>query len=256
MARAFAGAGMKLMLADLDEAMLAATVDELSQRGVEVASTRCDVAKLEDVEALAAATMQRYGAVHVLCNNAGIGLPTPTHNIRLEDWRWMIDVDLWGPIYGVKVFLPIMEEQGEGHINTTSSMAGLIAGELMAAYSVAKHGAVALMASLQRDLQARKSPVRASVLCPGPINTAISRHSVEYRPSRAKPKTNSAVEGRAGSNIQAALEQGMDPDDVGRLVLDAVERDTFWILTHPEFAKKRLTRQVEALLGDGSLSAR
>ena len=91
---------------------------------------------------------------------------------------------------------------------------------------------------------------------PGPINTAISRYSVEYRPSRAKPKTNSAVEGRAGSNIQAALEQGMDPDDVGRLVLDAVKRDTFWILTHPEFAKKRLTRQVDALLGDGSLSAR
>src|ERR1700712_3294488 len=128
MARAFAGAGMKLMLADLDQTMLAATIEELSQAGVEVAGQSCDVSKLEDVEALAAATLERFGAVHVLCNNAGIGIPTPTHNIRLDDWKWIIDVDLWGPIYGVKTFLPLMEEQGEGHINTTASLAGLIGG--------------------------------------------------------------------------------------------------------------------------------
>src|SRR5664279_3690415 len=109
MARAFADAGMKLMLADLDQTMLDETIAELSARGVEVAGWPCDVSKLEDVEALAAATLNRFGAVHVLCNNAGIGIPTPTHNIRLEDWKWIIDVDLWGPIYGVKTFLPIME---------------------------------------------------------------------------------------------------------------------------------------------------
>ena len=253
MARAFADAGMKLMLADLDEAMLAATVEELAQRGVEVASHRCDVSKLEDVEALAAATLERFGAVHVLCNNAGIGIPTPTNNIRIEDWRWIIDVDLWGPIYGVKTFLPIMEEQGEGHINTTASLAGLIAGGFMGAYNVAKHGAVALMGTLERDLRGRKSPVRASVLCPGPINTDISRHSVDYRPSRAKPKANSAAEGKAGATIQNILETGLDPDEVGRLVLDGVQRDTFWILTHPNFSKV-LTRQLDALIGDGSLT--
>jgi len=253
MARAFADAGMKLMLADLDQAMLDETIAELSARGVEVVGQPCDVSKLEDVEALAAATLDRFGAVHVLCNNAGIGLPTPTHNIRLEDWKWIIDVDMWGPIYGVKTFLPIMEEQGEGHINTTASLAGLIGGGFMAAYNVAKHGAVALMATLERDLRGRKSPVRASVLCPGPINTDISRHSVSYRPSKAKPKSNSAAEGKAGANVQALLDKGMDPDEVGRLVLDGIQRDTFWLLTHPNFTKV-LTRQLDALIEDGSLT--
>jgi NAD(P)-dependent dehydrogenase (short-subunit alcohol dehydrogenase family) len=252
-ARAFAGEGMKLMIADLDDAMMAATAAELSGRGVEVATMRCDVSKLEDVEALAAATVERFGAVHVLCNNAGIGIPTPTANIRLEDWRWIIDVDLWGPIYGVKVFLPLMEEQGEGHINTTASMAGLVAAGYMAAYNVAKHGAVALMATLERDLRGRKSPVHASVLCPGPINTDISRHSVDYRPSKAKPKSDSAADGRAAANVQSILDTGMDPDEVGRLVLDGVQRDTFWMLTHPHWTKA-LARQLDAMREDGSLT--
>jgi NAD(P)-dependent dehydrogenase (short-subunit alcohol dehydrogenase family) len=252
MARAFADTGMKLMLADLDQTMLTATVDELSQRGVDVAGHSCDVSQLDDVEALAQATLDRFGAVHVLCNNAGVGIPTPTHNIRLEDWRWIVDVDLWGPIYGVKTFLPIMEQQGEGHINTTSSLAGLIGGGFMGAYNVAKHGAVALMTTLERDLRGRKSGVRASLLCPGPINTDISRHSVAYRPSKAEPRANSAAEGKAGARVQALLDKGMDPDDVGRLVLDGIERDTFWIFTHPSMSKI-LTRQLDALMADGSL---
>lgn len=253
MARAFADVGMKIMIADLDEDMMAATVAELSARGIEVASQSCDVSKLEQVEALAAATLDRFGAVHVLCNNAGVGIPTPTNNIRLEDWRWMIDVDLWGPIYGVKTFLPIMEEQGIGHINTTASLAGLIGGGFMGAYNVAKHGAVALMTTLERDLRGRKSPVRASVLCPGPINTDISRHSVDYRPSKAKPKTNSAAEGKAGASVQALLDKGLHPDEVGKLVLDGIQRDTFWLMTHPNFSKV-LTRQLDALIEDGSLT--
>ena len=253
MARAFAGAGMKLMLADLDEAMLAEAVAEFEAAGVEVASQACNVAELAQVEALSQATLDRFGAVHVLCNNAGVGIPTPTHKLNLDDWRWIIDVDLWGPIYGVKVFLPLMEAQGEGHINSTSSLAGLVAGGLMGAYNVAKHGVVALMASLERDLRGRKSPVHASLLCPGPINTNISRHSVEFRPSKAKPKTDGATEGKAGASIQAMLEKGMDPDEVGRLVLDAVQRDTFWVLTHPNMAKL-VTRQVDAMIADQSLT--
>ena len=253
MARAFADSGMKLVLADLDTEMLTTTVDELTSRGAEVVSQSCDVSKLDQVEALAAAALDRFGAVHVLCNNAGIGIPTPTHNIRLEDWRWIIDVDLWGPIYGVKTFLPIMESQGEGHINTTSSLAGLIAGGFMGAYNVAKHGAVALMATLERDLRGRKSPVRASVLCPGPINTDISRHSVTFRPSKAKPKADGDAEGRAAASVQAILENGMDPDEVGRIVLDGIQRDTFWLFTHPQWSKI-LVRQLEALTTDGSLT--
>jgi NAD(P)-dependent dehydrogenase (short-subunit alcohol dehydrogenase family) len=253
MCRAFASAGMKVVVADLDPARIEATVAELTAAGAEAVGTRCDVSVLDEVEALAATALERFGAVHVLCNNAGVGIPTPTSPIRLEDWRWIIDVDLWGPIYGVKVFLPIMEAQGEGHLNATASMAGLIPGGFMAAYNVAKHGVVALMATLERDLRGRKSPVRASVLCPGPINTDISRNSVTYRPSRSRPKDDSAREGQAAANVQAMLEQGMDPDDVGRLVLDGIRDETFWLLTHPQWAKA-LKRQVEALMEDGSLT--
>ncbi len=254
MANAFAGVGMKLMLADLDDNMVAAAAAELTAAGAEVATARCDVSKLEDVEALAQATLDRFGAVHVLCNNAGIGLPTPTHNIKLEDWRWMIDVDLWGPIYGVKTFLPIMQAQGgPGHINATSSMAGLVASPMMAAYNVAKHGVVALMATLERDLRVRKSEIHASVLCPGPINTNISRHSVDYRPSKAKPKADGEAEGRTGSAIQSMLERGMDPNEVGSLVLDAIQRDSFWVLTHPNMMKV-VTRQYDPMLEDGTLT--
>ena len=241
------------MLADLDDDMLAATVAELEGRGVEAIGQRCDVSSLESVEALAAAAVDRFGAVHVLCNNAGIGIPTPTHNIRLDDWRWIIDVDLWGPIYGVKVFLPIMEAQGEGHINTTASVAGLIGGGFMGAYNVAKHGAVALMTTLERDLRGRKSAVHASVLCPGPINTDISRHSVTYRPSKVSPKASSDAEGRAGASVQAALDSGMDPDAVGRIVLEGIETERFWLFTHG-WTSKLLTRQLDALAADGSLS--
>jgi NAD(P)-dependent dehydrogenase (short-subunit alcohol dehydrogenase family) len=254
MANAFAAAGMKLVLADLDDDRLAAAAQELTAAGTEVVTTRCDVSKLEQVEALAQTALDRFGKVHVLCNNAGIGLPTPTHNIKLEDWRWMIDVDLWGPIYGVKTFLPLIESHGEGgHINSTASMAGLVSSPMMAAYNVAKHGVVALMATLERDLRVRKSVVRASVLCPGPINTNISRNSVQYRPSKAKPKADGAAEGKAGSAIQSMLESGMDPDDVGNLVLDAVQRDSFWVLTHPEMMKL-VTRQFGPMLEDGTLT--
>ena len=253
MARAFAARGMKLVLADLDEAALASVTKELQAAGTDVVSTLCDVSQLENVQALADFALESFGGVNVLCNNAGIGIPTPTHNMKLADWKWIIDVDLWGPIYGVEVFLPLIEQQGEGHINSTSSMAGLIAGRRMGAYNVAKHGVVALMGSLERELRARKSPITSSVLCPGPINTNISFHSVQFRPGGAKPKADGAKSGAMAKDIQAMLEQGMHPDEVGLLVADAIEHDRFWILTHPRWTKT-VQKQLDAMNLDQSLT--
>ena len=254
MARAFAGAGMKLVLADLDDAARDAAVAEFRSAGTDAVGMHCDVSVHEQVQALAALATESYGGVHILCNNAGIGIPTATHPMKLSDWRWILDVDLYGPIYGVEVFLPIMEAQGEGHINSTSSMAGLFAGGFMGAYNVAKHGVVALMATLARDLAGRKSPITASVLCPGPINTNISRHSVAYRPGRTKPKADSAGAGQAAAGIQKMLEeQGMNPDEVGTLVLAAVRNGQFWILTHPGMAKI-ITKQASAMAAEGRLT--
>ena len=252
MARSFAGRGMQLVLADLDEELLKAAEKEFSEAGTSVVCQVCDVSKLEDVERLAEITMDRFGAVHVVCSNAGVGIPTSARNVKLADWEWIINVDLWGPIYAVKTFLPLIEEQGVGHINATSSMAGLISSQMMGAYNVAKHGVVALMAAVERELRAKKSNVRASVLCPGPINTNISRHSVDFRPGRGKPKGDSEKAGKLAGNIQAALEQGMHPDEVGELVANAVEQEKFWILTHPHWSKT-VQKQLDAMVNDQTL---
>ena len=173
--------------------------------------------------------------------------------MKLADWKWIIDVCLWGPIYGVDVFLPLIEQQEEGHINSTSSMAGLIASQMMGAYNVAKHGVVALMATLERDLRGRNSPVRASVLCPGPINTNISRHSVEYRPGQAKPKTDGKTSGKVAKSIQDVLDNGMDPNEVGDMVVEAIASEQFWIFTHPHWTKA-VQKMLDAMNADRSLT--
>ncbi len=259
MARAFAKRQMKLVIADLDQDAMAAVESEFREMNVEVVTKRCDVSKLEDVEALADLAMDTYGAVHVLCNNAGVGIPTPTHKMKLQDWKWIIDVDLWGPIYGVQTFLPLIEQQEEGHINSTSSMAGLIAGRKMGAYNVAKHGVVALMATLERELRAKKSAVTASVLCPGPIKTNISSHSVEYRPenpnaSAQKTKQQYVKGQNTGDKMEAVMaEIGLDPDEVGEMVLDAIVRDKFWVLTHPRWTKA-MSNMLESMRDDQTLT--
>ncbi len=253
MARAFAKRGMQLVLADLDEELLHAAANELSDAGVLVETQICDASKLDDVERLAETTIERFGAVHVVCSNAGVGIPTSARKMKLSDWEWIINVDLWGPIYAVKTFLPLIESQGEGHINATSSMAGLISSQMMGAYNVAKHGVVALMAATERELRAKKSNVRASVLCPGPINTNISRNSVNYRPGRDKPKSDGEKAGQLAGNIQSVLEQGMHPDEVGDLVASAIENEKFWILTHPRWAKG-VQKQLDAMVNHQTLT--
>ena len=253
MCRAFAARGMKVVVADMNTDAIDAAVAELAGSGTEAIGVQCDVSKLEQVEALAERTLDAFGGVHVLCSNAGVGIPTSARNIKLDDWEWIINVDLWGPIYGTKVFLPLIEEQEEGHINATSSMAGLISSRMMGAYNVAKHGVVALMAALERELRAKKSTVHASVLCPGPINTNISRNSVTYRPNRAKPSADGERAGRVASNIQETLEQGMPPDEVGELVATSIAENKFWILTHPRWSKA-VQKQLDALNDDQSLT--
>ena len=254
MVRAFAKRGMKLVVADLDEAALKGVVEELESDGVAVISRLCDVSKLEEVEALAAATMSEYGQVNVLCNNAGVGIPTPATRFKLDDWEWIINVDLWGPIYGVKTFLPLIEQAGVGHINSTSSMAGLIATSTLSAYSVAKHGVVALMAALERELRYKKSNITASVLCPGPISTNISQNSVAYRPAHQSAEGAKKVkQSKTTDSIESALQAGMHPNDVGELVADAIANNRFWILTHPHWSKG-VQKQLDALRTDQTLT--
>ena len=254
-ARAFTGAGMRVVLSDNRADALTAAVDDLGAQGHDVVGVTTDVSKRSEVEALAEAALDSYGAVDILCNNAGVGLFKPIARTSMEDWEWTLAIDLWGPIYGVQTFLPIIERQPEGHINATSSMAGLLAVRALGAYNVAKHGVVALMATLQRELRAAHSPVYASVLCPGAVNTGIGRNSVDSRRALdGKAPTRGPGEGRAeGEPDLGAVLDAMDPNEVGGLVLDAILHDRFWIFTDPRMLRS-VQDQVEAMVEDRALS--
>jgi NAD(P)-dependent dehydrogenase (short-subunit alcohol dehydrogenase family) len=245
-ARAFAAAGMKVVLADVREEPLEQAAAELRDGGGQAIAVRTDVARLDEVEALAAATLSEFGAVHVLCNNAGVGLFTRIAETSIDDWRWTLEIDLWGPIHGVKTFLPIIEREDEGHINSTSSMAGLLAVPRLGAYNVAKHGVVALMATLERELRAAHSPVRTSVLCPGAVNTGIIANSAQNRRQATGSADNTA-------DSVGAIGGGAEPDDVGGLVLDAIRNDRFWIFTAPDLVAS-VQHQVALMAEEQSLS--
>jgi len=243
MARSFAGAGMKVVLADIDADRLADSVATLQKQGHAAIGVPTDVADEQQIQALAQAALDEFGAVHVVSNNAGIGIAGTVDEMTLDDWKWTLDVDLWSVIYGVRTFLPILKEQGEGHITATSSMAGLTCGPVLGAYHVAKHGVVALMDTVRIELKLAKSDVRASVLCPGPIDTAIA-YSDRLRPDDLETRENNKLEEKFFHNLKSELAAGMDPDEVGDMVLEAVENERFWILTHPEefmpFIEKRV----------------
>lgn len=249
MARSFAGAGMKVVLADIDASKLAAAVDGLAADGYQAIGVPTDVSKEDQIQALAQAALDEFGAVHVMSNNAGIGIPGTVDDMTLDDWKWTLDVDLWSVIYGVRTFLPIMKAQGEGHITATSSMAGLTSGPVLGAYHVAKHGVVALMDTVRIELKLAKSDVRASVLCPGPIDTNIA-YSDRLRPDSVETRENNKLEDKYFANLRRELAGGMDPNEVGDMVLEAVQNERFWILTHPKEFMPLIEKRVAAIKRD------
>ena len=254
MVRAFAGAGMSVVLADFDGERVDATTAALRAEGHDAIAVRTDVSKLADVRALADAVMDTHGRVDLLCNNAGVATFSKLADTTIEDWEWTLGVDLWGPIYGVKVFQPLIERSPSGHINSTSSVAGLLAGAAVGPYNVAKHGVVALMATLEREFRVGKTTHHASVLCPGPINTEIGRNSVDNRRQAAGERAPATAAGeKLEGKMSNLLAGGMDPDEVGRLILDAVVHAKFWVFTHPHLLKF-IREQQEMAEADRSLS--
>lgn len=253
MAWSFADAGMSLVLADIDEERLAGVVDSLKAAGHRAIGVRTDVRHESEIQALAQAALDEFGAVHVVSNNAGIGIGGNADEMSLDDWAWTIDVDLWSVVHGVRTFLPLLKEQGEGHITATSSMAGLVCGPVLGAYHVAKHGVVALMDTVRIELKMAKSPVRASVLCPGPINTDIVHSSARHRDDDATAEMTEGaakLEDRYMTNLANTLAEGMDPGDVGDLMLDAIRNERFWVLTHPHEFMAQIERRVEQIKAD------
>lgn len=252
MARAFADAGMRLVLADIDHNRLRVAVDALRSAGATAVGVPTDVADRASVDALAAAVMDRYGAVHLLCNNAGGPLPRSVMEVKAEDWERVLSVNLFGVVNGIQVFLPIMEAGGEGHINATSSLSGLLAFPPVVTYNVAKFGVIAVMETLARELREARSPVEVSVLCPA----AVATHAVGNMMRNAKksgyiPSLDELAEVEEAE--AGLLEGGMDPDEVGRIMLDGVRQGRFWIFSHPHLIDGPIRKRFEAMATDGSL---
>jgi NAD(P)-dependent dehydrogenase (short-subunit alcohol dehydrogenase family) len=225
--------GMKVVLADVNEKDLAGAEGELRAMGGTVVGMRTDVAKRSDVEALARKTLEAFGAVHLLFNNAGVGAGSTPWEATWNDWEWTIGVNLWGVIHGVKIFTPLMLAQNEEcHIVNTSSTAGVAVGGGSAPYSVTKHGVVALSESLYLTLQQRNALVKVSVLCPGFVRTNIL-NSARNRPTELhdEPVELSPEEQAAWAFMSAAVKAGLPPSQVADQVFKAIKEERFYILT-------------------------
>lgn len=244
LALGFAGEGANVVLADIEEEPLRAAEAEVAGHGVEALGVITDVTDAESVGALAQATIDRFGAVHMVCNNAGVGGGGLIRNQQLVDWKWVVDVCLWGVIHGVHHFLPHLIEAEESHIMSTASVAGLMSVPGLGPYNAAKYGVVAIMETLHLEMQRdRNADVGVSVLCPGVVRTNIAtaqrnRPDELRRARRARPEgeapSETADARRRNANIAAALERGMDPSEVAAKVIEAMYERRFWVLSHPE----------------------
>lgn len=243
---------MNLVLADIEETALLNAVNGLEARGTRVLGVRTDVSKAEDVEALAQKTLDAFGAVHLLFNNAGVDVPGTIWARTLSDWQWTLGVNLWGVIHGVRVFVPIMlKQEAEGHVVNTASMGGLTSGPGMGVYRVTKHGVVALSETLYHELRLARSKINVSVLCPGFVDTRIG-DAARNRPAALR---NNSVgeEHRDNADEPEALllktvEELTPPAEVARRVFDAIVNEKFYIITHPELKHRVRTRMEDILL--------
>jgi len=232
--RAFAQAGMKVMLADIEADALAAAVESLENFGPGVRSVICDVADPVSVERAAAASCEVFGNVHVVCNNAGVAAGGGIDNISLDNWRWVLDVNLMGVLHGVRSFLPHIRGHGEGgHFVNTASMAGMISGMGLSPYTATKYAVVAMSEGLRPQLQ--PLGIGVSVLCPHFVRTKIGE-SGRNRPERygqAQPLDPNSPAAAVVADISRQIAAGLDPADVAGRVVNAIRADELYIFTHP-----------------------
>ena len=240
LAEGLAGAGCNVVLADVDADGLASAAERCQRRGVETLEVICDVSDEQAVQQLAAQSLARFGSVQLLCNNAGVTTSADPWAGPVSTWTWVMGVNLWGVVHGVRAFLPGMIERG-GHIVNTASIAGLLPG-FGAPYDASKHAVVALSEDLYRQSKQQGWPVGVSVLCPGWVRTGILDADRNWpaelgaRPERA-----------AGSElilkyVRRAIDEGTTPADVAEQVMEAVRGDRFWVFPNPEFVELCIQR--------------
>ena len=232
LAERFAAAGLDLMLADVQDDALIEAAEVVGRHGHRVETIKVDVSKQPEVQALVDATLDRFGGVHVVCNNAGVsGAGDPWFG-PLESWEWVLGVNFWGVVHGCRAFLPHLV--GGGHIVNTASIAGLYPG-FAPAYDASKHAVVAVSESLYHAMQVAALPVGVSVLCPGWVNTKILDSDRNYPAELgAVPEVDAGAEVMRG-HVRRALAEGAQPAAVADAVVEAVRADRYWVIPHQDF---------------------
>ncbi|NKB43691.1 MAG: SDR family NAD(P)-dependent oxidoreductase [Alphaproteobacteria bacterium] len=227
MAEAFAAAGMKLVLGDVDGESVRSVTTDLSVQGADALAVDLDVADRASWDAATQHAESKYGSVDILCNNAGVaGLSRPVEEIPIEEWRWMTDINLYGLVHGLQCFVPRLKAKGSGHIVNTSSIGGLVPLPKFSEYMAAKHAVVGLSGSVRQELE--PFGIGVSVLCPGAVQTALGETTVRQRPGRATLAA-------ARSDVVGDLPwRYIEPIDVGRLTLQGITDNQAFIFTHPE----------------------
>jgi NAD(P)-dependent dehydrogenase (short-subunit alcohol dehydrogenase family) len=249
MALAFAAEGMDLALADVDEVNLSSVQDEVLSKGVRAITLKVDVSNAQQIEAFRDQTLTRLGGVHVVCNNAGVSPLGAVWENTTADWQWILGVNLWGVIHGVRAFAPHLIAQDEGHIVNTASVSGLISPPGSGAYNVTKHGVVALSESLHHDLRERNSRVGVSVLCPAYVPTGIV-DSERNRPADLPAAPKSEQTRAREAMLRKAVRSGkVSADKVAQAVIAAIREERFYILTHPRI-KGAIQARMEDVLND------
>ncbi len=248
LAGAFAAEGMRLVLADIEADPLEEAASELRGGGADVFAVTADVSLASDVERIAVAAQDVFGALHVACNNAGVAEGGLSWEIDLEAWHWVLGVNLWGVIHGIRSFVPRIIASGGGHVVNTASMAGLTSNPGMGPYNVSKHAVVTLSETLALELEMTHPEVGVTVLCPGWVRTQIHR-SARNRPGAT---SDGFAGGESGlrSVIEQFIETGLEPGDVAAQVVDAVRTGRFSVLTHPDWQRAVQERTDRLLAGE------
>jgi NAD(P)-dependent dehydrogenase (short-subunit alcohol dehydrogenase family) len=250
MALRFAGEGMKIVLADIEQQALDATAREFREAGHQAIGVRCDVSRSEDVERLAEETLREFGGAHLVCNNAGVAPGGRVWEHTTREWEWALGVNVWGVIHGVRVFTPILLKQGvEGHIVNTASVAGLLSLPGMGMYCLSKHAVVTLTECLHHDLVEQGDQVRCSLLCPAYVPTRISE-SERNRPEHLRDDRRKSEEDlEREAQLRHAVQSGrISAEQVADAVFDAVQGERFYILPHQKIKPAIETRLQDILL--------
>lgn len=251
--------GMSVVLADVEEDALARAEAAMSDAGATVLAVPTDVASASDVEALARKTVEAFGAVHLVHNNAGVAVGGRIWENTVADWEWVMGVNMWGVIHGVRVFVPLMLEQNtEGHIVNTASIAGLTSGAGRGIYRVSKHAVVALSETLHHQLVQIEAKVRVSVLCPGFVRTQLFDSDRNRPAALGNALAQQGVDLAAGTllsqQFRQSVEEGIPPTQVAEHVFDAITEERLYILTHPH-ANDQVRARTEDILEEHNPSS-